>query len=141
MLLYDCNKKKDAPFVREPKYLGYRKMIGEKIKLLRTKNNLKQSDIAKIIGCSASAVGMYEQGRREPELSVVKKLAEYFGVSADYLLGEDEAGKELVPSIRKFLMSQDGLMFNGEELSDSDIEQIMHAVALSTTLLKGSQNE
>lgn len=116
-------------------------MIGSKIKELRIKNNLKQSEVAAAVGCSASAIGMYEQGRREPELTMVKRFAELFGVSVDYLIGESSgSSREIVPEIRRFLMSQEGLMFNGEELSDGDIEQIMHAIELSTSLLKENQN-
>ena len=42
--------------------------------------------MAKKIGVSASAVGMYEQGRREPSLDLVVSLAREFGVSTDFLL-------------------------------------------------------
>ena len=43
-------------------------------------------DLANQLHISASAVGMYEQGRREPSLAGVVELAAVFGVSADYLL-------------------------------------------------------
>ena len=42
--------------------------------------------MARRIGVSASAVGMYEQGRREPPLDLVVRLANEFGVTTDYLL-------------------------------------------------------
>ena len=61
-------------------------MFGTKIALLRANNQWSQAELARRIGVSASAVGMYEQGRREPPLDLVVRLAREFGVTTDYLL-------------------------------------------------------
>lgn len=61
-------------------------MFGIRIALLRASNGWNQAELAKRIGVSASAVGMYEQGRREPSLDLVVRLAQEFGVTTDYLL-------------------------------------------------------
>ena len=61
-------------------------MIGTKIALLRASNRWSQAELARRIGVSASAVGMYEHGRREPSLDLVVRLAIEFGVTTDYLL-------------------------------------------------------
>lgn len=112
-------------------------MIGNKLKMLRLKRGLKQGELAKLLGLSASAVGMYEQNRREPDYKTLLMYADIFGVSVDYIISEnDEESHELVPEIRKFMLSQDALMFNGKQLSDKDIEQIMQAIEITTTLLK-----
>ena len=117
-------------------------MIGQKLKALRFKKGLKQSELADLLGLSASAVGMYEQGRRRPDTEILLKYAEIFGVSVDYILATDDADtKELVPEIRKFMQSQDGLMFNGEILSDDDLEQIMSAIEISTALIKNKKTD
>ena len=42
--------------------------------------------MARRIGVSASAIGMYEQGRREPSLDLLVRLSREFGVTTDYLL-------------------------------------------------------
>ncbi|HBF4443254.1 TPA: helix-turn-helix transcriptional regulator [Clostridioides difficile] len=62
-------------------------MIGEKLKQLRIKNNLKQSDLARILDVTQGAVGMYENDKRTPSPELIVKLAEYFNVTTDYLLG------------------------------------------------------
>ncbi|EIS9524135.1 helix-turn-helix transcriptional regulator [Clostridioides difficile] len=62
-------------------------MIGEKLKQLRIKNNLKQSDLAKILDVTQGAIGMYENDQRTPPAESIVKLAEYFNVTTDYLLG------------------------------------------------------
>ena len=61
-------------------------MIGMRIALLRLSKGWHQAELARRIGVSASAVGMYEQGRREPSLNLVVCLAREFGVTTDYLL-------------------------------------------------------
>ena len=61
-------------------------MMGARIAALRKKAGLSQSDLAQQLQCSASAVGMYEQGRREPSADLLVRLAQLFHVSTDYLL-------------------------------------------------------
>jgi len=65
-------------------------MKGNRIKLLREEHKLKQEDLAKILSISTSAVGMYERDEREPNDDLTIKLAEYFGVSTDFLLGKSD---------------------------------------------------
>ncbi|HIE4788150.1 TPA: helix-turn-helix domain-containing protein [Clostridioides difficile] len=62
-------------------------MIGEKLKQLRIKNNLKQHELAEILNVSQSTIGMYENDQRTPPAESIVKLAEYFNVTTDYLLG------------------------------------------------------
>ena len=45
-----------------------------------------EQDLAVLTGISAGAIGMYEQGRREPPLDIIVKLSAIFGVTTDYLL-------------------------------------------------------
>ncbi len=61
-------------------------MIGPRIAALRRRAGMSQAELAQQLRCSASAVGMYEQGRREPASDVLVRLSEIFGVTTDYLL-------------------------------------------------------
>ena len=61
-------------------------MLGARIAALRRRDGLSQAQLAKQLQVSASAVGMYEQGRREPGAEILVKLAKVFSVSTDYLL-------------------------------------------------------
>ena len=66
-------------------------MVGIRTALLRISKGWSQAELARRIGVSASAIGMYEQGRREPSLDLVVRLAQEFGVTTDYLLmGEEQ---------------------------------------------------
>ncbi len=59
----------------------------QRLKSLRIKKKLRQQDLADILGITVSAYGNYELGQREPDIATIIKLAEFFNVSVDYLLG------------------------------------------------------
>lgn len=61
-------------------------MLGARIAALRKARGWSQSELAGFLQVSPSAVGMYEQGRREPASEVLVKLAQVFEVTVDYLL-------------------------------------------------------
>lgn len=60
------------------------------LKPLRKALKQTQTDIAKYLGITVSAYGNYELGQREPDIATLNKLADYFDVSVDYLLGRTE---------------------------------------------------
>lgn len=65
-------------------------MVGNRIKLLREELGLKQDELAKKLNISPSSVGMYETNKREPNNEITIKLADFFGVSIDFLLGKTD---------------------------------------------------
>lgn len=70
-------------------------MLGPRIAALRKEAGLSQQELAKRLGVSASAIGMYEQGRREPSTQTLVNMARTFGVSTDFLLtGQAENAAE-----------------------------------------------
>ncbi len=64
--------------------------FGEKIKELRLSKNLTQKQLAEKIGQAQSTIFYWEQDKQEPTISALKKLCEFFEVSADYLIGLKE---------------------------------------------------
>lgn len=102
--------------------------FGERLRYLRKLNNLKQSDVAEMLELSGSAIGSWERSLREPNLELVGKLAEKFGVTTDYLIGvsdEMEPPRKQDPptDLRQFL-DQQQVMFNGVPLTDTDKQRI-----------------
>lgn len=69
------------------------KMLGNRIVLQRHKMELTQSELANRLHVSASAVGMYEQGRREPSITMLTALSKELEVSIDYLIRGREFSK------------------------------------------------
>lgn len=59
----------------------------KKLYELRIDKDLKQEDVAKVLSCTKQAYGHYENGKRSLPLEQLRKLCEFYGVSADYLLG------------------------------------------------------
>lgn len=57
------------------------------LKELRLKKKLSQEDLAKEIGVSQACIARWESGKQEPKFTYIIKLAIFFGVSSDYLLG------------------------------------------------------
>lgn len=65
-------------------------MFSKRLRNLRENRRMKQEDLGKMVGLSASTIGMYEQQRRQPDNDMLLKLSEIFDVSIDYLLGKTE---------------------------------------------------
>ena len=61
--------------------------FGERLKELRTEKGLSQKALAKQLGCNQSMVSFWENGVNEPTENAIRKVALFFEVSADYLLG------------------------------------------------------
>ena len=72
-------------------------MKGNRIKLLREEKKIRQDELAKVLSISPSAVGMYERDEREPNDEITLKLAQYFEVSTDYLLGKSDNRNSDIP--------------------------------------------
>ena len=62
----------------------------ERLKALRASKDLSQSEFSKLIKVSKSSVNMYERGEREPGLDTLERIADFFNVDMDYLLGKSD---------------------------------------------------
>ena len=59
----------------------------ERIRALREDNDLKQDDLARILNCTQACYSNYETGKRDIPSEVLGKLADFYKVSVDYLMG------------------------------------------------------
>lgn len=110
-------------------------LLGKRIKELRNKYKLTQTELAEKVGVTKSTVAAYENDSRQPSYEVLIKMASVFNVSLDFIiLGRSESKLDisgLSPSQRSVLESlvacfkKDALleMFSGKELID--IEALM----------------
>ncbi len=60
--------------------------FGEKIRLLREKKNINQTQLGKAVNMTQRKVSYIECGKYEPSIDDIKALCNYFRVSADYLM-------------------------------------------------------
>lgn len=79
-------------------------MLGARIARLRKAAGMNQAELADRIGVSTSAIGMYEQGRREPSCALLVSLARALGTSLQYLLTGDEAEAPPAPPLAELLL-------------------------------------
>ena len=61
--------------------------FGNKLRSLIEERSITQKKVAKDLNIAPSTMGGYVQGSSEPDFDTLRKLSEYFDVSADYLLG------------------------------------------------------
>ena len=69
--------------------------FGERLKNLIDKNGLDQQKFAEIFNLSKQAVTGYVKNRRTPNDELKKKIADYFGVTVDYLVGRETEEKTI----------------------------------------------
>lgn len=74
--------------------------LGEKLKELRENHGLYQRDISKIAGVGVSTISGYEKDEKRPKHSTLEKIADFYGVTVDYLLDREDIS-EFPPSIMK----------------------------------------
>lgn len=128
-------------------------MFSKRVKELRKKADLTQSDLAKKINSSTSKIAMWETEKRDPTNEDLMVLSKLFNVSTDYLLGiidnpsfttkdDKSIQKDLKKIMEEFKSGQDGPAFyNGEELDEEElylIEQAME-IALKTAKIKNKE--
>ena len=68
--------------------------MGRRIRDLREDMDLTQTAVAKITGIDQKTLSNYETGKTNPDSYAIIKLAEFFGVTTDYLLGYECSKKQ-----------------------------------------------
>lgn len=113
--------------------------FSQRIKELRKKYGYTQAKLGEMLGISASAVGMYEQGRREPDSRILTEMSRVFSVPVDYLLSGDDSGPREIADeladLRARLKVTGGLMLNGNLLDEQDTEKLFDAMMLAANLM------
>lgn len=98
-----------------------------KLRELRKKKNVTQEKLAKSLKIARSTLAMYEIGKSEPDNATLLRLADFFGVSVDYLLGHEttetdkrikEIGGFAVPD--KFLIPVVGQVVAGKPVDSAE---------------------
>lgn len=101
-------------------------MFSERLAELRKEKGLSQTEFGSIFKLGQSTIGMYETNKREPDAATLKKFADYFNCTVDYLLGRSETRRpyefdELDPETIKTLT-------RANKLSPAAREQFKEAV-------------
>lgn len=102
----------------------------EMLRLLRKKEGMTQEELAKALGLSPSAIGMYERGQREPNLETLEAFADCFGVSVSMLVrgfeekpvGKAEAEQKMLALFRQIPEEKRGIVLSMIEAALSGIK-------------------
>ena len=109
--------------------------------------------VAQDTGITTATLSSWKKGRYTPKREKLQKLADYFGVTVDYLMtGEnntenglthkDEKDIErILDQTREQLLSQEGLMFDGDPASPEAIESILAAMQIGMEMAKKKNKE
>ena len=71
-------------------------MLAEKLKELRKSHKINQVKLAEILGTSQATITFWETGKRVPDIDMLCKIADYYGVTTDYLLGRTPMEIEVI---------------------------------------------
>ncbi|MCL1866425.1 MAG: helix-turn-helix domain-containing protein [Oscillospiraceae bacterium] len=89
-------------------------MFPQRLKSVRTEKGIQQKELAQAMGVTQGTIGNWESGIRAPRFDMLERIAEYFSVSTDYLLGREEGGNDLTILTRKL-----------ESIPDEDMELVL----------------
>ncbi len=65
-------------------------MLGDKLRILRIKNNITQKQLAIKLSITQQAIAKWESGKAEPDISFINKLSIIFNCNPNYLLGNTD---------------------------------------------------
>lgn len=97
--------------------------LGSTIKTLRINNKLSQADLAYILNVSRSSIASYENDSRRPDYENLVKLARYFEVSVDFLLGLKSSNGE--NSFNNKILNEIDTLLNSMPLDTNKKEMIL----------------
>lgn len=66
------------------------KVFQERLRLLRSEKGVSQKQVAESLGITETGYQNYEVGRRKPTFDILPAIADFFGVSTDYLFGRTD---------------------------------------------------
>ncbi len=101
--------------------------VNENIRVRRKQLHLTQDQFAQKIGIKRSLVGAYEEGRAEPRLELLQKMAGLFNISVDQLIGD--GSETTATDERKYQRGKEVLVVTIDEYQKDNIELVPHKAA------------
>ena len=101
-------------------------MFGDRLRELRKKNNVSQEKLGEYLGVTNTAIYSWEINSNQPSIETLTKLAEYFNVTTDYLLGFNQDDLDKIAKL-KSACQEAGLM-TGQDFTLEEFEKAMMVV-------------
>jgi len=102
--------------------------FSKRIKALRANKSLSMDDLARELGITKSRISMWENNGVVPRTDLLQKLSQYFGVTVDYLLGNDHI-KNQKPESMAMSILQRGL----NEMNEKELEKAKNILSAAFT--------
>lgn len=133
-----------------------RQIMYEIFEQLLQKYGVTAYKVSKETGITQSTLSDWKRGRSTPKTENMKKIADYFGVTVEYLMTGKNVPKEKAPELtardekdiekilnntREQLLSQEGLMFDGDPASPEAIDSILSAMQIGMEMAKKKNKE
>lgn len=104
-------------------------IFGKRLKECRKNKGGSQGDVADAIGISRARYSHYENNHVEPDLDLIRKLADHFNVSSDYLLGRTDDPDKVETDKRNIIINKIATEFPNadlmfDDLANMDAEQL-----------------
>lgn len=124
-------------------------MLGNRLKKLRLQKKLTQEELAEKLGITRGTYAHYEINKRQPDYETLQKLADFFNVSVDYLLGRTDDPYPYVPAyklkgeLRHYLLSAMEIGSRVRILRESkglSARQLAEAASLDPTQISKIEN-
>ena len=136
---------------------GKKLSFGKRLKSLRIKNDLSQQEIADRLNLNRSTYARYELDQTQPDFDTLQKIADFYDVSIDFLLGREnkslkhETNGDWIPklnekdekdialrleAIAQDIESQTSLSFNGEPMDEDTKELVLAQIERNLRLAK-----
>lgn len=122
-------------------------MFHLRLSKLRKDSGLTQNELSKKIGISRATYAQYEIGRREPDIDTIQRLADFFSVSIDYIIGRvDNPGSILTDVERElydnidldddFLLKKFKLVIDGKPVTEQEAKDFIAFVRARRSMQK-----
>ena len=105
-------------------------LFGDRLKELRKKHNLTQEEIGELCEVGKTTISNWENNITQPPFDIVKKLAQYFGVTIDYLLNFTQDDADNMEKLKTALKEAGMWDYSVDDMSREDFEKAMQIVTM-----------
>lgn len=124
-------------------------ILSERLKALRNEAGKTQEEMSKLIGISRSTYAEYERGKNKPPIQKLQIIADYFGVTVDYLMGNSSSKpvknivdvSSTIEKIINHLENDTTLTFDGKDITKESKEMLIDSLKNTLKMVKIINNK
>lgn len=115
-------------------------MFSKRLVELRKEKGLTQQEVANAINIVRATYAQYEIGRREPDFETLKKIAQLFDCTTDYLLGRTSMRKPYeYQQDLEIILKENNLQYDGTVLTDEEKHSVLDFIKLAINTIRNKK--